>query len=216
MTASLKVSGVSKSFGGREVLKDVSFEVMAGESVALVGPSGSGKSTLLNIIGTLESPDQGSVELSGKVLNDMTGRERESHRNRSVGFLFQEHHLMPQLSALENVLLPGLDSPDKLESKARTLLNSFGLKERFNDFPATLSGGERQRVALCRALIMDPPLLLCDEPTGSLDLASGNDLIERLLDLARQEGKILLVVTHNPDQARRFGRTLRLLDGSLR
>lgn len=216
MTASLKVSGVSKSFGGREVLKDISFEVSSGEAVALVGPSGSGKSTLLNIIGTLETPDCGSVELSGKVLSSMTGREREWHRNRSVGFLFQEHHLMPQLSALENVLLPTLDSQEKLESKARTLLNSFGLKERFNDFPATLSGGERQRVALCRALVMGPPLLLCDEPTGSLDLASGNDLIERLLDLTRQEGKILLVVTHNPDQARRFDRTLRLLDGSLR
>ncbi len=216
MTASLSVKNVSKSFGGRDVLKDVSFEVRGGEAAALVGPSGSGKSTLLNIIGTLEEPDTGTVELSGKVLTSMTGRQKEWHRNRSLGFLFQEHHLMPQLTALENVLLPTLASPDKLETRAMTLLNAFGLKERISDFPATLSGGERQRVALCRALIMDPLLLLCDEPTGSLDLASGNDLIERLLDLTRQEGKILLVVTHNPDQARRFDRTLRLLDGQMR
>lgn len=216
MAASLIVKNLGKSFGGRDVLKDVSFEVIAGEAVALVGPSGSGKSTLLNIIGTLEEPDAGTVELSGEALTSMTDRQKEAHRNRSLGFLFQEHHLMPQLTALENVLLPTLDSPQKLESRAMTLLNSFGLKDRVKDFPATLSGGERQRVALCRALIMNPPLLLCDEPTGSLDLASGNDLIERLLDLTRQEGKILLVVTHNPDQARRFDRTLRLLDGCLR
>ncbi len=213
----LSVRGVSKAFGGREVLTGVSLQVKPGEAVALVGPSGSGKSTLLNIIGSLESPDEGSVELMGQGVTKLDKAAKEAYRNQSVGFLFQEHHLLPQLSALENVLLPTLGVRGiSRSSNAQELLNAFGLNSRAKDFPATLSGGERQRAALARALIMDPLVLLCDEPTGSLDQSSGDELISRLLELAHRQKKILLVVTHNPAQAARFDRTLKLVDGKLR
>lgn len=212
----LSVKGVSKSFGDRAVLRGVSCQILPGEAVALVGPSGSGKSTLLNIIGSLESPDSGTIQLHGMSVAELDKAAKEAYRNQSVGFLFQEHHLLPQLSAIENVLLPTLgDRSAARTSKAMELLTSLGLRDRAKDFPSTLSGGERQRVALARALIMDPILLLCDEPTGSLDQPSGDQLISMLLDIAHEQRKILLVVTHNPAQAARFDRTLTLLDGHL-
>lgn len=217
MSAELVANGICKRYGEREVLSGVSFRIAAGEAVALVGPSGAGKSTLLNILGSLDLPDSGTVNLAEIVVTCLRGREMESYRNRQVGFLFQEHHLLPQLSALENVLVPtlGRTSSDAPE-RAMNFLKSLDLQPTtFNLLPSALSGGERQRVALARALINDPPMLLCDEPTGNLDQATGDALIGMLVALAHERGKVLLVVTHNEAHAARFDRVLTLCDGRL-
>lgn len=217
MPLELAVEGVCISFERRQVLQDVSFVARCGEAVAIVGPSGSGKSTLLNIIGSLIPPDDGSIQLGQEQVAALRGKDQERYRNRQVGFLFQEHHLLPHLSAIENVLVPTLGLAGRADAavRGRKLLADLGLSERLADFPPTLSGGERQRVALARALINDPPLLLCDEPTGSLDQASGDVLFSLLLGLAHENGKILLAVTHNAEQAPRFDRVLSLCDGRL-
>lgn len=216
MSGDLVAESVSRKFGERMVLQDVSFRIRPGEAVALVGPSGSGKSTLLNILGSLDTPDAGRVLLGDVVVGSLKGKERERYRNRRVGFLFQEHHLLPQLAALENVLVPTLGSRDaEAPQRAKDLLRQLGLGGREFQFPDTLSGGERQRVALARALIQDPPLLLCDEPTGSLDQTSGSELIDLLLNLAHSAGRIVFAVTHNLEQADRFDRVLTLCDGRL-
>ena len=216
MSGDLVAESVSRKFGERMVLQDVSFRIRPGEAVALVGPSGSGKSTLLNILGSLDTPDAGRVLLGDVMVGSLEGKEQERYRNRQVGFLFQEHHLLPQLAALENVLVPILGSRDaEAPQRAKDLLRQFGLGGREFQFPATLSGGERQRVALARALIQDPPLLLCDEPTGSLDQKSGSELIDLLLNLAHSAGRTVFAVTHNLEQADRFDRVLTLCDGRL-
>jgi len=203
---------------GPEVLRDVSLEVRAGESLAVIGPSGSGKSTLLNIIGTLDRPTSGTVLLDGANPCEMDDRRLAAFRNRHVGFVFQLHHLLPQCTALENVLVPTLagEAPgDDARSRAQGLLERVGLGERLSYRPGQLSGGECQRVAVVRALINRPRLLLADEPTGSLDRRSAEALADLLVQLNREEALAMIVVTHSADLARRMGRVLELRDGTL-
>ncbi|MBC8230904.1 ABC transporter ATP-binding protein [bacterium] len=222
----LELTNVAKCYGIPDgvdsdyVLKDVTLRVAAGESVAIVGPSGSGKSTLLNIIGTLDGPTAGSVLLEGRDLSKFNGKELATIRNREIGFVFQLHHLLPQCTVLENVLVPTLvngnrSSRENSETRARQLLERVGLDSRLSHRPGQLSGGERQRVAVVRALINNPKLLLADEPTGSLDRAAADNLSQLLIELNREEGVTLIVVTHSLDLAARLGRVLELRDGLL-
>ena len=213
--AEVVVDNVSKAFeGGRiRALEHASLELEAGEFVSLTGPSGSGKSTLLNLIGALDRPDSGEITVDGTALN---GRDAAEYRATTVGFVFQFHNLIPTLTALENVQVPmvgrGVTRTERT-ARARTLLSEVGLALREDAFPATLSGGERQRVALARALANEPPLLLADEPTGSLDSETGAyvlQLIERVRD---ERGMTVLLVTNDESVAARASRTLRLFDG---
>jgi lipoprotein-releasing system ATP-binding protein len=222
----LQLRDVSKRFDSPEsgehldVLRNVTLEVGSGSSVAIVGPSGSGKSTLLNIIGTLERPTSGGVTLSGRDLGGLDDKELAAVRNQKIGFVFQSHYLLPQCSVLENVLVPTI--PDKTRRKkvnvverGRSLLQRVGLGERMNHRPGQLSGGERQRVAVVRALINEPELLLADEPTGALDAAAAAELSRLLLELNRAEGVTLIVVTHALDLARKMSRVYELRSGEL-
>ncbi len=217
----LAVTNVGKSFdtpqGPVEVLRDVTLSLTPGETAAIVGPSGSGKSTLLHIIGSLDTATRGSVKLGDTDVLALSGDLLAQFRSRRVGFVFQDHHLIPQLTALENVLLPTLSLSDAtdLTPAALALLEQVGLKDKADSFPAKLSGGERQRVAVARALMNGPGLLLCDEPTGNLDPESGANVISILLNLAGNAQVKVLVVTHNYEQASRFGRVYRLRTGIL-
>ena len=199
------------------ILDSVSCTVKAGETVSIVGPSGSGKSTLLNVIGALEAPDSGAIRVANVDVTQLGDSALAAFRATNVGFVFQEHHLLPQLNALENVLLPTLAVPGEGhdEAWARETLERIGLAGRMDAFPAQLSGGERQRVALARALANGAKLLLCDEPTGNLDAESGATVVTLLLDLARDQGVTVLMVTHNEAHAERFERCLQLQDGHL-
>jgi lipoprotein-releasing system ATP-binding protein len=218
----LQATGVSKDFHGPagpvRVLSDVNLVVRPGESLAIVGPSGSGKSTLLYILGGLEPPSSGSVRLSGQDPFALDERRLATFRNTQVGFVFQDHHLLPQCSVLENVLVPTLvgrgDRRD-VENRARKLVERVGLAPRTDHRPHQLSGGEKQRVAIARALVHQPPLVLCDEPTGNLDSESAGAVFDLLLDLHRAAKSVLIVVTHNPDLAARLDRTARLARGRL-
>jgi lipoprotein-releasing system ATP-binding protein len=183
-----------------------------------MGPSGSGKSTLLHILGTLDRPTSGSIRIDGKDPFSLQERDLADFRNRHVGFIFQDHHLLPQCSVLENVLVPTLVSKsdrEEAESWARQLLDKVGLSGRLEHRPAELSGGERQRVAVARALVQHPVLLLADEPTGNLDRRTAQQVGELLLDLHRQEQTVLVVVTHSGDLARLFSRHMEMADGQL-
>jgi ABC-type lipoprotein export system ATPase subunit len=204
-----------------EVLAGVTLSVHSGDSLAIVGPSGCGKSTLLNIMGTLDRPTSGRVRLDGKDLGPLGDEALAAIRNRRIGFVFQLHHLLPQCTALENVLVPGLARKDKppagqAEERARELLHRVGLGDRMDNRPGQLSGGECQRVAVVRALINRPGLLLADEPTGSLDRAAAEALADLLVEINRQEGATLIVVTHSDTIAARMGRVLELRDGILK
>ncbi|MDB6023496.1 MAG: transporter ATP-binding protein [Pedosphaera sp.] len=220
----LKLSNIAlryNSGGGAEpvsVLKGVSLEVARGESLAIIGPSGSGKSTLLNIIGTLDRPTSGEVLLAGQDLSRLDDAQLAAVRNRQIGFIFQAHHLLPQCSVLENVLVPTLATADaalrqSAPKHAARLLKRVGLESRMTHRPGQLSGGERQRVAVVRALINQPQLLLADEPTGALDRASADQLATLLLELNREENVTLIVVTHALDLAHKMGRVMELRDG---
>ena len=222
----LELRGISKSYpvpdGSAEiaVLDQVDLSIDRGDAVAVVGPSGSGKSTLLNLIGTLDTPSQGEILFEGRSLAELSELEIAAYRNRSVGFIFQLHHLLPQCSVEENILLPTLARPEKgarsnFPERARTLLERVGLSGRRNHRPGQLSGGERQRVAVARALINDPKLLLADEPTGSLDQSNAARLFDLLNSLNREEGLTLIVVTHASDLADQIPRILRLTNGNL-
>lgn len=222
----LKLSQVAQHYdtganaGPVNVLKGVSLEVRRGESLAIIGPSGSGKSTLLNIIGTLDRATSGEVTLAGQDLSRLDDAQLAVVRNRQIGFVFQAHFLLPQCTVMENVLVPTLASGDgALRAKGRErgerLLKRVGLGERLGHRPGQLSGGERQRVAVVRALINQPQLLLADEPTGALDRASAEQLAQLLLELNREEGVTLIVVTHALDLAHKMGRVLELKDGVL-
>ena len=202
------------------VLREVTIEIQRGESVAIVGPSGSGKSTLLNIIGTLDRPSSGQVLLDGQELSQLDDIQLAAVRNREIGFIFQSHHLLPQCTVLENVLVPTLANKDAVlrngaVERAKRLLEKVGLGARLTHRPGQLSGGERQRVAVVRALINQPKLLLADEPTGALDRASAQNLADLLVQVNREEGVTLIVVTHALDLAKRMGRVLELRDGEL-
>ena len=199
------------------VLHGVSMQVNTGDAVAIVGPSGSGKSTLLNIIGGLDSPTSGRVVLNGRDLSGLPEKELARLRSRDIGFVFQLHHLLPQLTVLENVLLPtlALNEHKSADERAQALLDRVGLAERMNYMPAQLSGGERQRAAVVRALINKPGLLLADEPTGSLDQNSSATLADLLLELNEEEKVALIVVTHSLDLAKKMHTVYQLIDGRL-
>jgi ABC-type lipoprotein export system ATPase subunit len=234
----LKLANVAKRYdspdgaGSLTILAGVSLEVQRGESLAIVGPSGSGKSTLLQIIGTLDRPTSGTVLLEGQDLNQLDELHLAAVRNRQLGFVFQAHYLLPQCSVLENVLVPtlakappasnkpesaspGASPVETAEARAERLLKRVGLSERAAHRPGQLSGGERQRAAVVRAIINHPHLLLADEPTGSLDHASARQLGQLLVELNREEGVTLIVVTHSRELAQRMNRVLELQDGRL-
>ncbi len=222
MSVGVSVRGLEKAYedGARrvEVLRGVDLSVTAGERVAIVGPSGSGKSTLLHLLGTLDRPDAGTVEIGGQAVGELTGSRLAAFRNRTIGFVFQFHELLAEFTALENVMLPGRIARrplGELEERARELLEEVGMTRRSDHFPSQLSGGERQRVALCRALILDPPLLLADEPTGNLDPVIGDRVFDLLVELQERHGTTAVVVTHNPEIARRCARLLSLENGFL-
>jgi lipoprotein-releasing system ATP-binding protein len=219
----VELIGVTKSYfppDGPEtrVLGGIDLVVLRGESIAIAGPSGCGKSTLLNIIGTLDRPTAGRVLLEGRDLSALTERELAGVRSRGVGFVFQLHHLLPQCTLLENVLVPSLVAvPEEgTEERARRLLDRVGLSHRLSYRPGRLSGGECQRAAVARALINRPKLLLADEPTGSLDRANGDAVIQLLCDLSKEEGGALILVTHALELAARVDRVLELREGVIR
>ncbi len=216
----LELRGITKRYEGADddVLAGVDLAVDAGESLAIVGPSGSGKSTLLNIIGTLDHPSGGSVVLEGQDVSSLDEKGLAALRNRRIGFVFQLHHLLPQCTILENVLVPALVQGDMAaaEQRGRDLLDRVGLSHRLGHRPGKLSGGERQRVAVVRALINQPVLLLADEPTGSLDRAASDAISDLLAELNREQGVAVVTVTHAARLAERMGRVLELQDGRLR
>ena len=223
MSVTLRASGLTKTYqdGARRVpvLQGVDLEVEPGELVAVVGPSGSGKSTLLHLLGALDRPDSGTVEIDGTALAGLSGAQLAAFRNRTIGFVFQFHQLLPDFTALENVMLPGRiagQPPREALEQARRLLGEVGLLARLDHFPSQLSGGERQRVALCRALALSPPLLLADEPTGNLDPASGEQVFELLLEMQARHRTTAVLVTHNPAIAARCRSVQRLEGGVLR
>ena len=201
-----------------DVLKGASASFFPGEAVALLGPSGAGKSTLLHIAGLLERADGGQVLINGIDCGQLSDNEQTRMRRMEVGFVYQFHHLLPEFSALENVVLPQLilgSSRDRAEARAKELLGSLGLEERWDHRPAQLSGGEQQRVAISRAVANDPKVVLADEPTGNLDPHTAERVFEQLLKLVRQSGVAAVVATHNLDLAARMDRVLRLMDGRL-
>lgn len=217
----LKVENISKEYpspkGLLRILSDISFSLSRGEAASIMGPSGSGKSTLLYILGALEPASSGTVTLDGQNPFQLTARQLAVFRNRHIGFVFQDHCLLPQCSVIENVLTPTLvsENSDNAGESARELIKQVGLQDRTQHRPAELSGGEKQRVALARALIMKPQLLLCDEPTGNLDQKSADAVASLLVELQRQQKTILVVVTHNQDLAARFPRQYHLRDQRL-
>jgi lipoprotein-releasing system ATP-binding protein len=222
--AALAVRDLHKHFdqgGSRiEVLCGVSLELAEGEALAVTGPSGSGKSTLLHLIGTLDRPSSGSIEIGGSDPHRLSEPELARFRNRTIGFVFQGHHLLPQFTVLENVLLPTLAFPYEggraaAEARAAELLARVGLGPRLRHRPAELSGGERQRTAVARALVNRPRLLLCDEPTGSLDRVAAAAVADLLCELQEAERAVLLCVTHSLDLAGRFARRAELVEGRL-
>jgi len=201
-----------------DVLKNASAAFYPGETVSLLGPSGAGKSTLLHIAGLLERPDSGAVVLNGVDCGTLSDAERTRVRRLEVGFVYQFHHLLPEFSALENVMLPQLilgRTKSEAEARAKALLGMLGLKERWDHRPAELSGGEQQRVAIARAVANEPKVLLADEPTGNLDPSTAERVFEELLRLVSEEGVAAVVATHNLELAARMDRTLRLADGHL-
>jgi ABC-type lipoprotein export system ATPase subunit len=215
-----KVFDIGPGVPSLTVLDDISLTVQSGESVAVIGPSGSGKSTLLNIIGTLDSPSAGSVTLAGREVSSLSEKDCAHVRNHDIGFVFQLHHLLPQCTVLENVLIPSLPAGDvaekeKTHERARVLLERVGLADRMDYLPGILSGGERQRAAVVRALINKPGLLLADEPTGALDHSTAKELMELLVELNREEQVTLIMVTHAEEFAQSMQRIYKLCDARL-
>jgi lipoprotein-releasing system ATP-binding protein len=221
MRVMLKAEGVSKSYPGPsgpvDVLSNVSLELSRGEAAAIMGPSGTGKSTLLYLLGALDTPTAGAIALDGNAYSAMDDRAQAAFRNRNIGFVFQDHALLPHCSALENVIVPALVAEDRAdyEGRARELLDRVGLAARMDHKPAQLSGGERQRVAIARALVCKPSVLLCDEPTGNLDAASSRSVADLLLELHGQQQTVLIVVTHSTELAQRFPIQFQLVERRL-
>lgn len=218
----LSLSGISKAFdqGGEKlsILSNIEAELREGELVALLGPSGSGKSTLLQIIGLLDRPDSGQIVIDGEDAAPLPDRKRTLIRRHKIGFVYQFHHLLPEFSALENLVIPQMIlgvSRRKAEDNARAFLESIGLKDRESHRPARLSGGEQQRVAIARALINDPHLLLADEPTGNLDPGTSKVIFDLLISIVRDKKVAGLIATHNIDLARKMDRVVELKDGQL-
>ena len=214
------IEGLKKSFQhmGRtlEVLKGIDLNIYAGQILAIVGQSGAGKSTLLHCMGTLDLPSSGRIRLGGEELTTMSGSRLAAVRNRDIGFVFQFHHLLPEFTALENVMVPGLiqgRSRREMQKRAESLLEEVGLSNRASHRPGELSGGEQQRVAVARALALDPKLVLADEPTGNLDSATSDAIHDLFFQINREHGTTIIVVTHNPAFAESMPRVVRMLDG---
>ena len=218
--AHIVIERLGKSYfhGGKAlpILWDIDLSLEAGEMVAVVGASGVGKSTFLQLLGTLDLPTSGSIRFNGEELTTMSASRLAEFRNRRIGFVFQFHHLLPDFTALENVMMPALIqriATERARRMARDVLGRVGLSHRLTHRPGELSGGEQQRVALARAMVLEPALLLADEPTGNLDRSTGEAIHQLFLDLNRERGSTLLVVTHNPDLAVLMPRRLRMIDG---
>jgi len=218
----VKVTDLRKTFwlGSKpiEVLKGADFEVRSGEMVAVVGPSGAGKSTLLHLLGTLDTPTRGRIDIGGENVEAFPPDKLASFRNRTIGFVFQFHHLLPEFTALENTMMPSLIQRvhrNKAEQMAKDILERVGLSHRLDHRPVELSGGEQQRVALARALVLGPQLLLADEPTGNLDDQTSEGIHQLLFDLNRSLGMTTIIVTHNAKLAALLGRTLYLRSGQI-
>ena len=212
----IEAKGIDKSFGTLKVLKGVDFQVDRGEVVAIMGASGAGKSTLLQILGTLSTPDAGTLTVDGTDVLHLGSRELSSFRNRRIGFVFQAHHLLPEFDALENVTIPALIGGvpvREAREKARRLLGEVGLSERLTHKPSELSGGEQQRVAIARALINDPAILFADEPSGNLDSRTKDEIHRLFFDLRDRLGQTVVIVTHDPSLAELCDRTLVMKDG---
>lgn len=222
MSSLLEVKNLYKSYGEAaakvEVLKGIDLAVESGDTIAMVGPSGAGKSTLLHIMGTIDRPTSGEVLFEGEPIFALGDQPLASFRNRSIGFVFQFHHLLPEFTALENVMMPlliGGEKRSKVEGRARELLHDVGLAHRVTHRPGELSGGEQQRVAIARALVRQPRLLLADEPTGNLDMKTSQEVHELLYSIQRDSGITLVIVTHNEQLAAGMNRTIRMVDGRI-
>jgi len=209
---------IYKRYGIVEVLKGVDMDVNKGEVVSIVGPSGSGKSTLLHILGTLDKADMGTISMNNTVLNSLTGKKLAAFRNKHIGFVFQFHHLLPEFTALENVCIPGWlagRKKNEVKTEAEKLLKMLGLSQRLENKPNQLSGGEQQRVAVARALINKPDIVMADEPTGNLDSANARELHTLFFELREQFNQTFLIVTHNEDLAQLSDRVLHMKDGKI-
>lgn len=212
----LKATSIEKSYGQLQVLKGIDFEIQAGEVVAIVGASGAGKSTLLHILGTLDVPDKGSVQIKGQDVFTQSPKNLAAFRNKSLGFVFQFHNLLPEFSALENVIIPGLianSGEKKVKDRAVELLTMLGLRDRIHHKPSELSGGEQQRIAVARAMINSPDLILADEPSGNLDSKNALDLHHLFFQLRKEIGQTFIIVTHNEELSRMADRRIEMADG---
>ena len=214
----LQATDIHKHYDSLEVLKGVDIAVSKGEIVSIVGSSGAGKSTLLHILGTLDKADKGTIILNGQQIGSLHGNKLSAFRNKHIGFVFQFHHLLPEFTALENVCIPGWIGGFKKKdvlAKAERLLTTLGLANRLENKPQQLSGGEQQRVAVARALINDPSIVLADEPTGNLDSANARELHQLFIDLRKQLGQTFLIVTHNEELAKMSDRVVQMKDGRI-
>ena len=215
----IKLEGITKSFGSLQVLKGIDLEINKGEIISIVGPSGAGKTTLLQIMGTLDEPDAGVVQIDGTVVSRMKEKELSAFRNKNIGFVFQFHQLLPEFTALENVMIPALIagvSSKEAHERAMKILDFMGLVDRASHKPNELSGGEKQRVAVARALINDPAVILADEPSGSLDTHNKEDLHQLFFDLRDRLGQTFVIVTHDEGLAKITDRTVHIVDGMIK
>ena len=215
----IKLEGITKSFGSLQVLKGIDLEINKGEIVSIVGPRGAGKTTLLQIMGTLDEPDAGTVQIDGTVVSRMKEKELSAFRNKNIGFVFQFHQLLPEFTALENVMIPALIagvSSKEANDRATKILDFMGLVDRASHKPNELSGGEKQRVAVARALINDPAVILADEPSGSLDTHNKEDLHQLFFDLRDRLGQTFVIVTHDEGLAKITDRTVHMVDGMIK
>lgn len=214
----IHLEGITKSFGSLQVLKGIDLEITQGEVVSIVGPSGAGKTTLLQIMGTLDSPDAGMINIDGTNVSRMKEKELSAFRNKHIGFVFQFHQLLPEFTALENVMIPAFIAgvpPKEASMRAMEILDFMGLKERASHKPNELSGGEKQRVAVARALINQPAVILADEPSGSLDSHNKEELHQLFFDLRNRSGQTFVIVTHDEALAKITDRTIHMVDGNI-
>ena len=215
----IKLEGITKSFGSLQVLNGIDMEINKGDIVSIVGPSGAGKTTLLQIMGTLDEPDAGVVQIDGTVVSRMKEKELSAFRNKNIGFVFQFHQLLPEFTALEHVMIPALIagvSSKEAHERAMKILDFMGLVDRASHKPNELSGGEKQRVAVARALINDPAVILADEPSGSLDTHNKEDLHQLFFDLRDRLGQTFVIVTHDEGLAKITDRTVHMVDGMIK
>lgn len=214
----ISASGIYKSYGTLEVLKGVSLEIKKGEIISIVGASGAGKTTLLHILGTLDKPNKGELKMNDQIISGLNDKKLAEFRNKNIGFVFQFHHLLPEFTALENVCIPAFiagTSKSEAENKAKELLAFLGLTDRMNHKPSELSGGEQQRVAVARALINNPAVVLADEPSGNLDSATAKDLHQLFFTLREKFNQTFVIVTHNEELANMADRKLVMKDGNI-